>query len=91
VGVRAGPGGRIEAWVQDNGPGMPPEVLARMFEPFFTTKAAGAGTGLGLPVVKQLVESWGGQILVQSQPGKGTRMVLDIPSVSTPSSPGSPP
>jgi signal transduction histidine kinase len=91
VGVRARPGGRLEAWVQDNGPGMPPEVLARIFEPFFTTKAAGAGTGLGLPVVKQLVESWGGQILVQSQPGKGTRMVLDVPFASAASPPEAPP
>lgn len=83
VGVLAMPGGRIEAWVQDNGPGMSSEVLARIFEPFFTTKASGAGTGLGLPVVKQLVESWGGRILVHSQPGSGTRMVLDIPLASS--------
>lgn len=63
----------------------------RDIEPFFTTKAAGTGTGLGLPVVKQLVESWGGQILAQSQPGEGSRMVLDIPSASSPCSPGAPP
>jgi C4-dicarboxylate-specific signal transduction histidine kinase len=91
VGVRVRPDGRVEAWVQDNGPGMPPEVLARIFEPFFTTKAAGAGTGLGLPVVKQLVESWGGQLLVQSQPGSGTRMVLDVPAAAASSPPGAAP
>jgi signal transduction histidine kinase len=89
AGVRAAPGGRIEAWVQDNGPGIALEVLSRIFEPFFTTKAAGAGTGLGLPVVKQIVESWGGQIHVHSQPGIGTRIVLDLPAVPSPSSPGS--
>ncbi|MFL5343772.1 MAG: sensor histidine kinase [Hyalangium sp.] len=89
IGVRAMPGDRVEAWVQDNGPGMPQEVLARIFEPFFTTKPVGSGTGLGLPVVKQLVESWGGTIQVQSQPGSGTRMVLDIPAL-TPSTPGAP-
>jgi signal transduction histidine kinase len=83
AGVRAMPGGRIEAWVRDNGPGMPPEVRARIFEPFFTTKPAGSGTGLGLPVVKQLVESWGGQILVQDQAGGGTRIVIDIPAAPT--------
>ena len=43
-------------------------------------QAPGSGTGLGLPVVKQLVESWGGRILVQSQPGLGTRMVLEVPA-----------
>jgi signal transduction histidine kinase len=80
VGVRTWPEGRIETWVQDNGPGMSPEVCARVFEPFFTTKPVGAGTGLGLPVVKQIVESWSGQILIQSQPGSGTRMVIDIPA-----------
>jgi C4-dicarboxylate-specific signal transduction histidine kinase len=82
VGIRPQPGGRIEAWVQDNGPGMSAEVLARIFEPFFTTKPPGVGTGLGLAVVKQLVESWGGQIRVQSQQGQGTRMVLDLPAAS---------
>ncbi|WP_224370225.1 sensor histidine kinase [Hyalangium versicolor] len=88
IGVRAAPEGRIEAWVQDNGAGMPEEVLTRIFEPFFTTKPTGAGTGLGLPVVRQLVESWGGSIRVQSQPGSGTRMVLDIPA-ATPTAAGS--
>jgi signal transduction histidine kinase len=84
VGVKTLPGGAIEAWVQDNGPGMSEAVVARIFEPFFTTKSPGSGTGLGLPVVKQLVESWGGRILVQSQPGLGTRMVLEIPPAAMP-------
>jgi signal transduction histidine kinase len=80
VGVRTTPSGRIEAWVQDNGPGMSKEVLGRIFEPFFTTKPPGSGTGLGLPVVKQLVESWQGVLQVRSWPGHGTRMVIDIPT-----------
>jgi C4-dicarboxylate-specific signal transduction histidine kinase len=84
VGVRVHPGGPIEAWVQDNGPGMSEAVVARIFEPFFSTKPPGSGTGLGLPVVKQIVESWGGRILVQSQPGTGTRMVLEIPLATAP-------
>jgi signal transduction histidine kinase len=87
IGVRPLTSDRIEAWVQDNGPGMPQEVLTRIFEPFFTTKPVGSGTGLGLPVVKQLVESWGGSIRVQSEPGSGTRMVLEIPSAAS-STPG---
>jgi signal transduction histidine kinase len=80
VGVRPGRNGHIEAWVQDNGPGMSREVLARIFEPFFTTKPPGSGTGLGLPVVKQIVESWQGSLHVRSWPGHGTRMVIDVPS-----------
>ena len=79
VGVSTRPGGPVEAWVRDNGPGMSEAVVARIFEPFFSTKPPGSGTGLGLPVVKQIVESWGGRILVQSQPGLGTRMVLELP------------
>ncbi|QRO01538.1 response regulator [Archangium violaceum] len=89
VGVRHVPGGHIEAWVQDNGPGMSEEVLARVFEPFFTTKPAGQGTGLGLPVVKQLVESWGGHLHLHSRPGHGTRVVVEAraaPSLATSSS-----
>ncbi|SET17810.1 sensor histidine kinase [Stigmatella erecta] len=84
AGIRPQPGGRLEAWVRDNGPGMSEEVRARIFEPFFTTKPPGVGTGLGLAVVKQLVESWGGQIRVQSQPGQGTCMVLDLPAAPAP-------
>ncbi len=80
AGVRHAAGGRIEAWVQDNGPGMSEEVLARVFEPFFTTKPVGEGTGLGLPVVKQLVESWGGHLQLHSRPGHGTRAVVDVPA-----------
>jgi signal transduction histidine kinase len=80
AGVRRRPDGRIEAWVRDNGPGIPADMLPRIFEPFFTTKAPGSGTGLGLPVVKQLVESWGGNIQVESSPGSGTRIVLDLPA-----------
>jgi signal transduction histidine kinase len=60
---------------------MSEEVLARIFEPFFTTKPSGAGTGLGLPVVKQIVESWDGHLQVESRPGSGTRVVLDLPAV----------
>jgi C4-dicarboxylate-specific signal transduction histidine kinase len=82
AGVRTTPSGRIEAWVQDNGPGMSKEVLGRIFEPFFTTKPPGHGTGLGLPVVKQIVESWQGSLHVRSWPDHGTRMVIDVPAAS---------
>jgi C4-dicarboxylate-specific signal transduction histidine kinase len=84
AGVQAGPEGRLEAWVRDNGPGIPPELRARIFEPFFTTKPAGCGTGLGLPVVQQIVESWGGRIHVQESSGRGTRMVIELPAAPAP-------
>ena len=50
--------------VQDQGPGIPPEILGRIFEPFFTTKPIGEGTGLGLPICKQVVELHQGHLLV---------------------------
>jgi len=58
--------------VTDEGDGMAPEVLARATEAFFTTKPAGKGTGLGLPVVKRLIEAAGGAFEIRSEAGKGT-------------------
>ncbi|MDQ3266186.1 MAG: ATP-binding protein [Myxococcota bacterium] len=63
--------------VQDEGPGMPPEVMERIFEPFFTTKAK--GTGLGLAVVKRILEDHHGEVEVSSAPGEGTRFTFRIP------------
>ncbi len=62
--------------VKDNGKGIPADQIARVFEPFYSTKAQ--GSGLGLAITKQLVEQMGGEIQIESQPGKGTtvRIVL---------------
>ena len=64
--------------VEDDGPGMSREVLARLFEPFFTTKFT--GTGLGLTISKGLVEQHGGRIEVDSEPGRGTTFFIFLPA-----------
>jgi signal transduction histidine kinase len=63
--------------IEDTGPGIPDEVRARIFEPFFTTKAS--GTGLGLAVVRRIVEGHGGTVVVCSRPGEGTVFGLRLP------------
>jgi signal transduction histidine kinase len=64
---------------EDDGPGMPPEVKARVFEPFFTTKPVGKGTGLGLSLSHGIVERHGGSMRVDSEPGGGTRFTIELP------------
>jgi PAS domain S-box-containing protein len=66
--------------IGDTGTGMGEEVQKHLFEPFFTTKGPGKGTGLGLSVVFGIVRSHGGHINVFSQPGKGTRFCIRLPS-----------
>ncbi|MBN8469723.1 GAF domain-containing protein [Corallococcus exiguus] len=63
--------------VMDGGPGIPAELLHRVFEPFFTTKAQ--GTGLGLAVVKRILEEHRGEIAVESAPGRGTTFTFWLP------------
>jgi signal transduction histidine kinase len=63
--------------VEDEGGGISPEVKDRLFEPFFTTKAK--GTGLGLAVVKRILDAHRGDVVVYSEPGKGTRFQLRLP------------
>lgn len=65
--------------VSDNGMGMSDEILARIFEPFFTTKTGSHGTGLGLAVIWNIVDSFKGWIDVQSIPGEGTTFTVYLP------------
>jgi signal transduction histidine kinase len=69
----------LEMTCSDNGTGMTPEVMAHIFEPFYTTKGEKQGTGLGLPVSYGIIERHGGQIEVQSTPGRGTTFKIKLP------------
>jgi signal transduction histidine kinase len=64
--------------VLDNGPGIPPYLMQNLFKPFHSTKGA-RGTGLGLAVSRKILREHGGDILVQSQPGKGSKFILRMP------------
>jgi len=68
--------------IEDTGPGIAPDVLARIFEPLFSTKSF--GTGLGLPTVKQIVIQHGGSITVDSEIGRGTCMMVRLPLQAEP-------
>jgi signal transduction histidine kinase len=68
---------RLEIRVSDTGPGIPKDVRARVFEPLFSTKRY--GVGLGLPIVKNIVEQHGGGIEIESQAGQGTTVILWLP------------
>jgi signal transduction histidine kinase len=69
----------IKVTVQDTGTGIPPEVRDHIFEPFFTTKGAGKGTGLGLPIVRDIIQSYQGLIEVHSEPHAGTGFIVRLP------------
>jgi len=73
----------IHISLQDNGRGMPSEVMAKIFDPFFTTKPVGQGTGLGLSISYKIVQDHGGQIRVASEPGRGTRFLISLPLPAT--------
>ena len=66
----------FELVIADNGPGIPADVLPKVFEPLFSTKSF--GSGLGLPMVKQVVEQHGGTVAMTSAPGKGTKVTIRL-------------
>jgi signal transduction histidine kinase len=83
--VRVGPGdltdGRpgVVVEVEDNGAGIPPDVLPRVTEAFFTTKGEGRGTGLGLAICKRIVDQHSGALAIESQLGAGTTVRVTLP------------
>jgi two-component system phosphate regulon sensor histidine kinase PhoR len=86
VGARAADGGQIEVFVQDDGPGLPPESLDRLFERFYRVDKARSreqgGTGLGLSIVKHIVQSHGGRVWAKSRLGHGATFFFTLPTDS---------
>ena len=89
VRTRAGASGEVVLEVEDNGPGIPDDLRERIFEVFYSSR--GGGTGLGLPIARQIVERHGGTIEIDSEPGQGTTFRIRLLRRHEPSSqPASP-
>ncbi len=69
----------LKIGIQDNGPGIPPEIINKLFDPFFTTKPVGKGTGLGLSICYQIIEKHKGKIEINSELGQGTEFRILLP------------
>jgi len=69
--------------IKDNGPGIDQDTLTKIFNPFFTTKPVGEGTGLGLSVSYGIITNHGGDITVESTPGKGTVFTIILPRAAS--------
>jgi PAS domain S-box-containing protein len=72
----------VEIMVEDNGAGIPPDIIDQIFEPFFTSKGREQGTGLGLSISHRIVEEHGGTIGVESTVGEGTCFTIRLPAAS---------
>lgn len=77
-------GDNVRISVADTGCGIPEELLAKIRDPFFTTKDVGKGTGLGLSIVEQIVSSHGGELIIDSETGKGTTVTVVLPVAGPP-------
>jgi two-component system, OmpR family, phosphate regulon sensor histidine kinase PhoR len=79
IGAAARDDGAVEIWISDNGRGIPPDLRARIFEKYQTERPGNDGVGLGLSVVKRIVDAHGGDIALESAPHQGTTFRLHIP------------
>ena len=70
---------RVEVGIQDNGVGIAEENMDKIFNPFFTTKPTDQGTGLGLSLCADIMRGHGGSVRVESEHGRGTEIILDVP------------
>jgi signal transduction histidine kinase len=75
----AGSQGSVHIVFEDNGIGIAPELIDHVFDPFFTTKDVGEGAGLGLAVTYGIIKEHGGEITVESEPGRFTRFLIHLP------------
>lgn len=82
---------RLRLTVRDTGCGMDAVTLKHIFNPFFTTKPVGEGTGFGLAVVEKIIHAYGGEISVESEPGKGSTFTVCLPLYAAPEPPQTPP
>jgi two-component system, NtrC family, sensor kinase len=80
VSVTDGPANRVRIQISDTGHGIPADLLPRIFEPWVSTKKPGRGTGLGLPIARDVVTAHGGTLDVASSDGHGTTFIIDLPS-----------
>ena len=76
---RGDAGDRVELIVEDNGPGVPPELRDRVFTPYFTTKQGRGGTGLGLAIVHRIISDHGGRVVIGAVPTGGARITVELP------------
>ena len=75
------PGNYVNVSIEDNGPGIPAEIMDKVFDPYFSTKdsVTQKGMGLGLTLCYWIIKRHDGHIQVESEPGKGTRVTLYLP------------
>jgi len=83
IGGKATDDKKVQIWVQDEGPGIPPEAKERVFERFYRVDRArsreSGGTGLGLAIVKHIVQAHGGEVWVKSDLGSGSTFFFTLP------------